>query len=103
VWAEQPVVQDFQVPKHAGIDKPSVPSADRASLKITRVGAFIRRTNIDELPQLLMYCAGRCPSSGQGLGLPKQEDLMSMRRARGVDRLRPGLDGACASEIRSMA
>src|SRR5262245_23399735 len=34
------------------VSAPNVPSAAAGALKITRVGRFIRRTNIDELPQL---------------------------------------------------
>jgi lipopolysaccharide/colanic/teichoic acid biosynthesis glycosyltransferase len=72
---------------------PSVPSAAAGAFKVTRVGAVIRRTNIDELPQLVNVLRGEMSIVGPRPGLPVQEKLMALRRARGVDRLRPGLTG----------
>jgi len=86
---------DFSIFKFRSmpVSTPSVPSANATGLKLTRVGAFIRRTNIDELPQLLNVLRGEMSIVGPRPGLPKQEALMNMRRTRGVDRLRPGLTG----------
>jgi O-antigen biosynthesis protein WbqP len=75
------------------VSAPSVPSAVAGTLRVTRVGALIRRTNIDELPQLLNVLAGQMSIVGPRPGLRVQIDLMAMRRTRGVDRLRPGLTG----------
>jgi len=72
---------------------PSVPSASATALQVTRVGAFIRRTNIDELPQLLNVLRGEMSIVGPRPGLPVQAELMDMRRMHGIDRLRPGLTG----------
>jgi len=75
------------------VTTPNVPSADAAKLKVTRVGGFIRRSNIDELPQLFNVLRGEMSIVGPRPGLPVQESLMGMRRARGVSRLKPGLTG----------
>jgi O-antigen biosynthesis protein WbqP len=75
------------------VSTPSVPSADARALQVTRVGALIRRTSIDELPQLLNILRGEMSIVGPRPGLPAQAELMHMRRARGIDRLRPGLTG----------
>jgi len=87
--------RDFKIFKFRSmpVATPSVPSSEAAKLRVTRVGAFIRRTNIDELPQLFNVLSGEMSIVGHRPGLAVQSDLMSMRRERGVDRLRPGLTG----------
>jgi O-antigen biosynthesis protein WbqP len=75
------------------IATPSLPSAAAGALRVTRVGTFIRRSNIDELPQLLNVLRGEMSIVGPRPGLKSQVELMEMRRAHGVDRLRPGLTG----------
>ncbi|MEO8064303.1 MAG: sugar transferase [Pseudomonadota bacterium] len=72
---------------------PSVPSAAARTLSITRVGAFLRRSNIDELPQLFNVFSGEMSLVGPRPGLPSQTTLHDLRRQRGVERLRPGLTG----------
>jgi O-antigen biosynthesis protein WbqP len=72
---------------------PNVPSSEATRLRVTRVGGFIRRINVDELPQLLNVLRGDMSVIGPRPCLPSQEALVTMRRDRGVDRLRPGLTG----------
>jgi lipopolysaccharide/colanic/teichoic acid biosynthesis glycosyltransferase len=71
----------------------SVPSASAGSLRITRVGRVIRRTNIDELPQLLNILLGDMSVVGPRPALPSQEDLLTMRQENGALHCRPGLTG----------
>lgn len=60
---------------------------------ITRVGATIRRLKVDELPQLLNVLLGQMSLVGPRPCLPTQTVLIDARRARGVDRLMPGITG----------
>ncbi len=71
----------------------NVPSAAGTALPITRVGRFIRRTNIDELPQLLNILRGDMSVVGPRPPIPSQEALITDRRRTGALALRPGLTG----------
>jgi O-antigen biosynthesis protein WbqP len=72
---------------------PNVPSAAGANLSVTRVGQFIRRTNIDELPQLFNILAGDMSLIGPRPALPGQTVLLELRRQHDVLSVRPGLTG----------
>jgi len=61
--------------------------------RVTRVGGFIRRTSLDELPQLWNILRGDMTLVGPRPALYNQHDLIAMRQAAGVDALRPGLTG----------
>ena len=71
----------------------SLPTAKASGLKITRVGQVLRRTNIDELPQLFNILKGDMSVVGPRPSLPSQEDLAELRRANGSSECRPGLTG----------
>jgi O-antigen biosynthesis protein WbqP len=60
---------------------------------ITPVGAFLRRSSLDELPQLWNVLRGDMSFVGPRPALFNQNDLIEMRRRRGIDRLRPGITG----------
>lgn len=66
---------------------------------ITRTGRVLRRTNIDELPQLFNILRGDMSIVGPRPPLPVQEDVIAMRRLNGSLRLRPGLTGL--AQVRS--
>lgn len=70
-----------------------VPSTKTDSISITKVGKLIRRTNIDELPQLLNIVAGHMSLIGPRPALKSQEELCSLRVKNGASDCRPGLTG----------
>ncbi|MDQ0839815.1 sugar transferase [Sphingomonas faeni] len=69
------------------------PSHETMRNSITRVGALLRRTKLDELPQLWNVLIGDMSFVGPRPGLPSQLTLTDSRRSHGVDRLRPGITG----------
>lgn len=60
---------------------------------ILKVGRFIRKTSIDELPQLVDILRGRMSLIGPRPALWNQDDLISKREEYGVNDVRPGLTG----------
>lgn len=60
---------------------------------ITPVGAFLRQTSLDELPQVWTILTGRMSCVGPRPALFNQDDLIALRTARGVHVLVPGLTG----------
>ncbi len=60
---------------------------------ITRTGRFLRKTSLDELPQLLNILAGQMSIVGPRPALWNQDDLNEAREALGVHQVRPGLTG----------
>ena len=60
---------------------------------ITRVGKFLRKTSLDELPQLLNIFAGHMSVVGPRPALWNQYDLLALRDACGANDVRPGLTG----------
>jgi len=71
-------------------------SSDQAHLiKITPFGKFVRRTNIDELPQLFNILKGDMSLIGPRPSLPNQTELIELRSRNGAYTCRPGLTGLC--------
>lgn len=68
-------------------------SHEIGSTQITRVGRWLRRTKIDELPQLLSVLQGHMSFVGPRPCLPAQHELVAERDARGVFSVRPGITG----------
>jgi lipopolysaccharide/colanic/teichoic acid biosynthesis glycosyltransferase len=67
-------------------------AVDRGDSRITRVGRFLRRTSIDELPQLWNVLRGDMSVIGPRPTLRYQVDRYSERQRRRLD-IRPGLTG----------
>lgn len=76
----------------------AVGTGDRAShevsqARITPIGRILRKTKLDELPQLINVLRGEMSFVGPRPCLPNQEVLVAERDRRGVYQVRPGITG----------
>lgn len=87
----------FAMPKFRTmrIGTPQLPThlLGNGAANLTRIGGFLRRTSLDELPQLWSVLVGRMSLVGPRPALFNQHDLMALRRQSEVEALRPGITG----------
>lgn len=60
---------------------------------LLKIGKFIRKTSLDELPNLINIIKGEMVFVGPRPALYNQDDLMDFRVATGVSKLKPGITG----------
>jgi len=75
------------------LDTVSVATHLASSASITRFGQFLRKTKLDELPQLWNVLKGEMSLVGPRPGLFNQTELTEERARRGVFEVRPGITG----------
>lgn len=75
------------------IDTASVASHLASSASITKIGSFLRKTKLDELPQLWNVLRGEMSLVGPRPNLFNQHDLIAERDALSVYAVRPGITG----------
>jgi lipopolysaccharide/colanic/teichoic acid biosynthesis glycosyltransferase len=75
------------------IDTASVASHLASTSSITKLGGFLRRTKLDELPQLWNVLKGEMSLVGPRPGLFNQAELTEARDTKGVFDVRPGITG----------
>ena len=63
------------------------------SSHLTAIGSFLRKTSLDELPQLWSIWVGDMSFVGPRPALFNQQDLIDLRTAKGVHTILPGLTG----------
>ena len=75
------------------VDTASVASHLANTASITPFGGFLRKTKLDELPQLWNVLKGEMSLVGPRPGLFNQEELTQAREAKNVFAVRPGITG----------
>ena len=87
----------FKMPKFRTmrIDTPAVAThlLQNPEQWITPIGAFLRKSSLDELPQLWSIFRGDMSLVGPRPALFNQHDLITLRSEKGIDELLPGLTG----------
>lgn len=87
----------FQMPKFRSmrIDTPQVAThlIEDANNYVTPLGQFLRKSSLDEIPQLLSIFVGDMSIVGPRPALFNQDDLISLRTRHDVHKLKPGLTG----------
>ena len=87
----------FKMPKFRSmrIDTPTVAThlLSNSDYYLTPIGSFLRRSSLDEFPQLFSVLKGDLSFVGPRPALYNQEDLIALRIEKGVDKLLPGITG----------
>ena len=98
-WSDRVGINNksFKMPKFRSmrIDTPVVAThlLDNPCSYLSPIGDFLRRSSLDELPQLFSVLKGDMSFVGPRPALYNQDDLITLRTKKGVDKLLPGITG----------
>ncbi|MFZ2406558.1 MAG: sugar transferase [Methylobacter sp.] len=98
-WSDRVGVDNtiFRMPKFRTmrIDTPAVAThlLKNPDIYLTPIGKFLRKSSLDELPQLWSVLKGDMSFVGPRPALFNQDDLIKLRTEKGVHRLIPGVTG----------
>lgn len=98
-WSNRVGVENeiFSMPKFRTmrIDTPQVATHLLGDSKnfLTPIGSFLRKSSLDELPQLWSVLKGDMSFVGPRPALFNQDDLVKLRTDNGVHKIRPGITG----------
>lgn len=98
-WSDRVGINNriFRMPKFRTMrnDTPQVAThlMSDPDVYLTPVGTFLRKTSLDELPQLWSILVGDMGVVGPRPALFNQDDLITLRSEAGVDKITPGLTG----------
>lgn len=89
--------KNFKMPKFRTmlVSTPAVAThlLDNPNSHLTPIGSLLRKSSIDELPQLWSILVGNMSFVGPRPALYNQDDLIDLRAQRRIDHLTPGLTG----------
>ena len=98
-WSERVGIQNnnFKMPKFRTmrIDTPTIAThlMNDPNAYLSPIGGFLRRSSLDELPQILTIIKGDMSFVGPRPALFNQYDLIALRNKKGLHQLLPGLTG----------
>ena len=91
----QDPLSDSQIPHYADVYPHDTPThlLENPQQYITRAGRILRKTSLDELPQIFQIFTGKMAVIGPRPALWNQYDLIAQRDLYGANDVRPGLTG----------
>jgi len=98
-WSDRVGINNkiFKMPKFRSmlVDTPSVAThlLNNPDVYLSPIGCFLRRSSLDELPQLFSVLKGDMSFVGPRPALFNQDDLIALRTKNGIDKLLPGITG----------